>query len=1288
MRIKTLRFKNLASLAGEWELDLTHPAFAANGLFAITGQTGAGKSTILDAICLALYGQTPRLNKIGLKSNEIMSRHHADCFAEVVFETKAGRYLCRWSQARKGKSPTGELAPSKHILQELDAAQQDVSLPDDQRSSDRKTEVLARVEELTGLDFTRFTRSMLLAQGDFAAFLNAKPTERALLLERITGTELYADISRRTSERASAEEKMLALLTAELNGLVPLTDEEKTRLTQQLTALTETGKALGTKQKQVQNALHWLERHAELVTGKIALAASRTALAAQRLTREPLTRRLALSKAALELEAAHTALAARRVGLTHAKEALTTAQIRLPELEKQERAAQETVVTAEAALTTATTAQREAAPLLTTVRQLDTSLRERQNAQTQNEQAASARTVALEALRKEQAAGTAARARHQTERQTLLQALHDTAAQEALPGLLSGFRAETDNLKTLYTQRDELHKALQTAQATESRHTKDVAAAKLSLENRQKAAIPADTQLTTSRAELIRLLDGKDPAHWRQAQQHLTEQGTRLRSVTEHLAALLADQTENAGLAAALAAQAPQQAELAESLRVDAVLVPQLEARRELLDRIRTLEDHRARLEAGQPCPLCGSEQHPYAVQTPPPPDTVLAELAAARIRQEQNRKTLHELERDQTARTTTITQLNTRMQATRKALDAVLQEFGDAVPDALQAHRAKNPEKGSVVTAEQVHEAETALAATREYFLTVRDRVKGLDDLETAIRNLTALSEAGKESVRAAERTLLDAQTALDGAVKERQRLHTELDAHGKHCATAVATLETAVLHTVPAMTDFFLRLSAGDATALESLLLQLTQLAALRTERTAQLTALEPKLAALDAELEQRAKTMESERQGLEADRKRLDEARTALTALAQERRSLFGEKLPDAEATQHEQTVATARTALHTATTTKETATRELSRQKALLDEAQRAASTHTTAVESEESAFHARLAPTPFGDEAAFLAARLPEAERLLLETQEAALHAEQARQDAREADLTAMESKLTEELTDPALQAWLPELAKLPELAASPELAEQNPATRATLLATRQELEQQRTDIDRETGGLSLRLDNDAQLRQSRAARLATMTAQQETVTRWSRLNALIGTKNGNAYRTFAQGLTFAALTEHANIQLRTMTDRYTLLPHPDESLSLAVVDLYQAGEVRSAANLSGGETFMVSLALALGLSGMVSRKTGVESLFLDEGFGTLDPEALDMALNTLASLRHEGKLICVISHVPALQERMSLHIEVRAGNAGRSELSGPGVRAVPQSTEKNTRKQDKAKEIQ
>ncbi|MDR1490776.1 MAG: hypothetical protein LBS65_09920 [Desulfovibrio sp.] len=129
-----------------------------------------------------------------------------------------------------------------------------------------------------------------------------------------------------------------------------------------------------------------------------------------------------------------------------------------------------------------------------------------------------------------------------------------------------------------------------------------------------------------------------------------------------------------------------------------------------------------------------------------------------------------------------------------------------------------------------------------------------------------------------------------------------------------------------------------------------------------------------------------------------------------------------------------------------------------------------------------------------------------------------------------------------------------------------------------------------------------------------------------------------------------------------------MSDRYLLSRDRDQPLGLNVLDNWQAGEIRSSRNLSGGESFIVSLALALGLAEMSGERGGVDSLFLDEGFGSLDEEALDTALDTLAGLKRDGKLIGIISHVPALQERIGVRIEVVPLRGGQSRISGPGCR--------------------
>jgi DNA repair exonuclease SbcCD ATPase subunit len=174
----------------------------------------------------------------------------------------------------------------------------------------------------------------------------------------------------------------------------------------------------------------------------------------------------------------------------------------------------------------------------------------------------------------------------------------------------------------------------------------------------------------------------------------------------------------------------------------------------------------------------------------------------------------------------------------------------------------------------------------------------------------------------------------------------------------------------------------------------------------------------------------------------------------------------------------------------------------------------------------------------------------------------------------------------------------------------------------------------------------------------------------EQANRWQALHELIGSQDGKKYRNFVQSITLERLLRGANRYLRTMSDRYVFVSHPSHPLAIAIQDLYHGPIQRSVANLSGGETFLLSLALALGLAGLSSRRARVESLFVDEGFGSLDESSLDVAIDALSALNQAGKTIAVISHVLSLRERIPVRIEVTPGIGGRSALSGPGVSRI------------------
>ncbi len=290
MKLCSLRFKNLNSLAGEWRVDFEAPEFRG-GLFAITGPTGAGKSTLLDALCLALYGRTPRLGKVSSSDNEIMTRGAKECFAEAVFETGGVRYSAFWSQKKTSrKGAAKEFQQPKCRFSRLGENEEVLA--------DAATEMEAAVKRVCRLDFERFTRTVMLPQGGFAAFLEAKDEARAKMLEELTGAEIYRRISREVFERAKRENAELEKIRASAAELSPLGDQARAETERRMAESHTREAALRESEKTIAAALEWYGRSDTLARTRASLEASEAELEREREKFAPLAESLALAERA------------------------------------------------------------------------------------------------------------------------------------------------------------------------------------------------------------------------------------------------------------------------------------------------------------------------------------------------------------------------------------------------------------------------------------------------------------------------------------------------------------------------------------------------------------------------------------------------------------------------------------------------------------------------------------------------------------------------------------------------------------------------------------------------------------------------------------------------------------------------------------------------------------------------------------------------------------------------------------------------------------------------------
>jgi exonuclease SbcC len=226
MKILRLRLTNLNSLRDEWNVDFTLAPLSEAGLFAITGPTGAGKTTLLDAITLALYGRAARYGAAP-NPEQMMSTHTGSCSAEVEFSCGSGTFRSVWQLRRSRNLAGGKIRPAERKV---------IALPSEEVLTQRIDESNRKVEELTGLNYDRFLRSVMLAQGDFAAFLKAKPSERTELLEQITGTRIYSDISMAAYRRVESARSAHEILISRQTSVEVFTPEIRSEREQQLVA--------------------------------------------------------------------------------------------------------------------------------------------------------------------------------------------------------------------------------------------------------------------------------------------------------------------------------------------------------------------------------------------------------------------------------------------------------------------------------------------------------------------------------------------------------------------------------------------------------------------------------------------------------------------------------------------------------------------------------------------------------------------------------------------------------------------------------------------------------------------------------------------------------------------------------------------------------------------------------------------------------------------------------------------------------------------------------------------
>ena len=1154
MKILKIVLTNLNSLRGTHVVDFEAEPLASGGLFAITGPTGAGKTTLLDAMTLALYGHAARYGT-DAKPEDMMSRHTGECSAEVTFQVARGKYRAEWRLKRARGKADGNMQGAKRYLYDADGAVLAQSL----------TEVKEKIELLVGLNYERFLRSVLLAQGDFALFLKAKPKERAEILESLTGTVIYSELGTLAFEEERRRTHELNIQKEALGQTVLLTEEERAEKTQEIETQSAIQKTQQAELKTLNDKLAQSNDLVKALKGEQESLEAQAALLEKRKTHEPDLQKLELHRATLPFTADLSAVIS-------AESTFAEQQEELKQAEADQTAAQNEW------LRGLVTAKEFSRRLLAEAESNVEHWKQEQNN--------------FETKKKE------------------LEAWLQKEKQDAT--LVSGFPGISTQLGHLENHRAahiSLQNNLKNVNAEIISQLKKIEEFKENLEKAKQQLGAAGDQKALADTSLNNILNGKTKNVYdeeledlRILERGLDQLASKAELVAKQQKTIAAQRHELDGIQPQIE-EAAQKEKLAIAAKTEAEKNRDL--RQDHLDKTRliaSLEDHRADLKEGEECPLCGATEHPLITGeiTLTAMSVLEEELARAKVTLKEKEDEWHGIEKTLAALQSSQEQLTKTLADTERnfaSAQAEVQKIADSyklkdadaksINEAKEAQAAKTEELKQHLLKINVAMDEVSI---QEKALSEAAHQVEIDSAKLASGNeaLDRLQETQKtisHDIENAQRRIDEVSTGLSALLKPYQ---VSLPEHGfeKNCQNELSTRST----------EYQKQKAQYDKTSSD-----LEKAGAQLEKCGGELTNLQSKSTPIIQEAGEHAKEIQE-------------------TGIKENQQLLATwQKMEDAERSLQQLQTIVART--------------ETTRKNRLDAKAgsERKFETLTAALtERVERSDFATINELRMSQLAEDVVQQLEELKKNL-----------QSEEDQLKGALDQCRKEIQELRATKAAEG-----------------------EEALVLKARQaELQKVAADLSEQIGAIKMALKQDEEARKTHAAKLVEIEEMEKRLHVWRQLQELIGSRDGKKFSLYAQGISLEVLVHHANEHMRRLTKRYSMRRCNTEDLDLEIVDHDQAEAGRPMASLSGGESFITSLALALGLASMAGKKTQIDSLFVDEGFGSLDADSLDLAISALESLRANSKTIGVISHVDLLKERIAVQIAVRKQSGGVSTLS-------------------------
>ena len=1173
MKIKKIEFCNINSLAHEWTIDFESPDFAKSGMFCISGPTGSGKTSILDAICLGLYGKTPRLGAIVGDTNEVMTYGAKNCYAKVTFECGGTVYSARWDQHRSVR--TNKLQKYSWVL--TNETSQTV-----EASFSKQSEIEATMTRVIGLDFGQFTKSMMLAQGEFNKFLKCNENERAAILEKLTGDGIYRKIAVAVHDLYASANKAVEDIEVKIGDVNLLSDEELTDLNSKISAAELQKKTLAEDAERLLYICTWFENlhgfEKLLSDAKNQLEKAKCAQAEF----EPNRKKLERALHAQEVESSFIEFKSVRDNLARMKSQLEENKTKLPVAAENLEKASAQNREAQAAFEKCKAEYSANESIWEQVSSIDADIR---NARVQLKNAKDAvAKIAGEAEETQKKISDTDKRLSDNELalEKVEKYIAENQKDESIDGQLSLLKSqiaewknENENISAEVQKLETLKKSLQDFDADFEKQKLDLQSLQEYLTEHQ-----ADAELVNVLPEMNGLANDVERHHKElvRLQSEIAAKQKQLENVKAECSQILEKLT---------ALQKNKETIIQEDIPV-------------------VVAELRRNLKPHEPCPVCGSREHLSCEES---------------VKIENGANSLNDF-------ADKLRKINSEMEQLQRSLDSFITQqkhFEEVLGENAQKQKEESGAESSALEQLNAKLEPWKISAT----------------LETARATLQKLSELKNAYLQKKEKA--DAlQNEVNHAAVNRASLVGEANAAEESLKKSQSKLQKVSQEIETALAEWFSNIRMEDVDAL---------LAELEKKNSWWKKAQEKKLK-VENELNMDRSAKLQHQENLAQAKMRLDEAAAKqneiqqnLDALDTKRKEIFGEKSVEVERNKA-RTIRESAESWANESLRKEQQMRET---KMALDNSIAELDRHIAEAEPKltqsQANFLENLSMKGFADEQEFAAAKLPEAERKSL----------QQLQKNVDDNLTTAQT---------SVKNFNDQLAKHLEkrnFEESEETAKQNRDTaKAKLNECTVNLatwtEQKKND------DLLRQKFNDMQ---AELVKLKSKRADWEQMQRWFNGNRL-DTGNGDVFVRFIQTITLRNLLKIANGYLRDMFPRYEMVTAPN-TLNIQLVDHDNSDAVRPIDNISGGEGFLVSLSLALGISTLASRNVRIDSMFLDEGFGTLDSKMLQETVIVLQKMQQEkGKLLGVITHVDLVKSELPTHIEVTPCG-GRSVLSGAGV---------------------